>query len=109
VYVHHPIRSAGRHGDTPHLAEKLLPLLADRAQVYLAGHDHDMQQLAAESGVHFLVAGSGGAGVRPIEADERSLFASSTHGFAVLEISEARLHVEFVGTDLETLHRYTIE
>src|SRR5262249_60638066 len=61
VYGHHPIYSAGHHGDTPVLVEKLLPVLRRRADVYLCGHDHDLQHLKEEEGVHFFVAGGGGA------------------------------------------------
>jgi tartrate-resistant acid phosphatase type 5 len=109
VYGHHPIRSVGIHGDSKAMLEKLLPVLADRAQIYLAGHDHDMQHLAAERGVHFFVAGSGGAGVRPVKAEPRALFARAAHGFAVLDIAPERVRVDFVGTDLQVLHSYTVQ
>jgi hypothetical protein len=108
VYGHHPIRSAGWHGDTPELVAKLLPVLANRADLYLAGHDHDMQQLEAERGVALFVVGSGGAGVRPIEPGPRSLFAASTFGFAVLQVEAERLTVDLVNTELKTLHSATL-
>jgi len=104
VYGHHPIRSAGSHGDTSEMVEKLLPVLADRADVYIAGHDHDMQQLATEAGVSLFVVGSGGADVRPIEPGPRSLFAASAHGFAVLHIEREHLTLDFLSTRLEVLH-----
>ncbi len=108
VYGHHPIRSAGRHGDASSLVEKLLPVLANRADLYLAGHDHDMQQLETEQGVALFVVGSGGAGVRPVNPGPRSLFASATHGFAVLQVDAEQLTVELVDTELETVHSATL-
>ena len=66
VYGHHPIYSEGAHEDNNTKIEQLLPLLRDRAHIYLAGHDHDMQHLKPEGQLHFFVAGSGGK-LRPIE------------------------------------------
>lgn len=99
AYCHHPIYSAGAHGDNQTLIRRLLPLLKGRVDVYLAGHDHDLQHLKAEDGVHFFVAGGGGAGIRPVKSDPRALFAKSSYGFAVVEADAERLKVKFVSSD----------
>lgn len=108
VYGHHPIRSAGQHGDSAELLAKLLPVLANRADLYLAGHDHDMQQLETERGVALFVVGSGGASTRPLEPGPRSLFAAASYGFAVLQVEAERLTVDLVSTELKTLHSATL-
>ncbi len=104
VYGHHPIYSAGAHQDNPGLIRRLLPVLKGKADVYLAGHDHDLQHLKAEEGVHFFVAGGGGAGIRPIKAYEGSLFARSAYAFAVLEANAKQLKLRFVDTSLNQLY-----
>ena len=48
VYGHHPIYSEGQHEDNNQKIKQLLPVLKDRADVYIAGHDHDMQHLKPE-------------------------------------------------------------
>jgi tartrate-resistant acid phosphatase type 5 len=108
VYGHHPIYSEGQHEDNNTKIDQLLPVLRDRADLYLAGHDHDMQHLKPEGRLHFFVAGSGGK-LRPIEPGPRSLFARSAHGFAVLEIQADSLSVAFVGIDGEELYRYQLK
>jgi len=108
VYGHHPVYSHGVHGDTPRLITELLPVLKDRADAYFAGHEHDMQHLKPEGGVHLFIAGSGGAGIRRITPGPRSLFAKSSYGFAVIEADQASLKVTFVNTDLEPLYEYTL-
>jgi hypothetical protein len=108
VYGHHPIYSEGVHEDNNQKIEQLLPVLRDRADIYLAGHDHDMQHLKPEGRLHFFVAGSGGK-LRPIEPGPRSLFAKSAHGFAVLEIDAAALQVAFVDTALAELYRHALK
>ena len=108
VYAHHPIYSYGWHGDETSLRDSLLPLLRGRANIYLAGHDHDLQHLAPEGGVHFVVAGGGGAAPRAVTPGTRALFAASKNGFAVIEASRSALTVMLVDENLETLHQFTL-
>lgn len=108
VYGHHPIYSHGQHEDNNLKIDQLLPVLRDRADIYLAGHDHDMQHLRPEGRLHFFIAGSGGK-LRPIEAGPQSLFAKSANGFAVLEIHAEKLQVTFVSVGGEELYRYEIK
>lgn len=107
VYGHHPIYSHGRHGDSKNLIRDLLPVLQGQADIYLAGHDHDMQHLKPEGDLHFFVAGSAGK-LRPIKPGERSLFAKSALGFAVLEADEKSFKVTFIEKSLAPLYEYTL-
>src|SRR5262249_26164386 len=91
VYGHHPIYTSGAYEDGPVLIAKLLPLLRHRADVYVAGHDHNMQALQPEAGVHFFVSGGGGAALYNVQPDTRTVFASRTNGFTVLEATATRL------------------
>jgi tartrate-resistant acid phosphatase type 5 len=108
VYGHHPIYSHGAHGDEPAVRDNLLPLLRGRAHLYLSGHEHDMQVLAPEKGLHFVIAGGGGAMPRPITPGARSLFAVSRNGFAVLDVGQNSLAVRLVGDDGRTLYKFAI-
>lgn len=108
VHGHHPIYSDGAHADNPVLINRLLPVLKGRADIYLAGHDHDLQHLKAEEGVHFFVSGGGGAGLRQPKPGPRSLFAKAVHGFAVLEADVRQLKVRFIDTSLNQLYEYAL-
>ncbi len=108
VYGHHPIRSAGHHGDTADLVARLLPILRGRADIYLCGHDHDLQHLREEGGVHFFVSGGGGAGTRPLHPDPREIFGVNEHGFATLEIVPDAVTVRFVASDGRMLYNYEL-
>ncbi len=61
VSAHHPVYSGGEHGDTPELIEQVKPILVkNNVNLYLCGHDHDMQHIAnPESKVNYFVAGTG--------------------------------------------------
>lgn len=108
VYGHHPIYSAGAHQDNPTLIRQLLPVLRGRVDIYLAGHDHDMQHLKTEAGVHFFVAGGAGAGLRPLKSDPRTIFGQAIHGFSVLEADRDAFKVRFVDTELKEIYAYSI-
>lgn len=108
VYGHHPIYSHGQHGDNSVLIAKLLPILKGRADVFLAGHDHDLQHLKAEDGVHFFVSGGGGAGIRPITPGARSLFAHSSYAFSVIDADSREFTIKYFDPTLKELYRATL-
>jgi predicted MPP superfamily phosphohydrolase len=103
VFGHHPIYSNGQHtgpeGSLPRMREYLLPVLVRHGvDLYLAGHDHDLQVLEPESGVHFAVSGAGGRNLRRFTLDRcRRWGMDLTYGFTVLEADEAKLTLTFVG------------
>jgi tartrate-resistant acid phosphatase type 5 len=99
VYGHYSIYSNAGHGNTPGYDKTLLPILRNRANVYMSGHDHVMQHLRPEDGVHFIVNGTGGQGIRPAKSGPRTLYAGSFYGFTVLDAGPSGLKVSFVDTD----------
>jgi hypothetical protein len=52
--------------------------------------------MAPERGVRFYIAGGGGAGLYDVRPGPRSLFASRSNGFAVIEADATRLTVKLV-------------
>jgi tartrate-resistant acid phosphatase type 5 len=109
VYGHYHIFSATR-GDNKELIEKLLPILEkNKVEVYLNGHDHNLQELKPEAGVHFFVSGGGGAGLYNLNPYERSLFKQKMNGFTVIEAEAKRFKLSFIGADGQELHSSTLE
>jgi tartrate-resistant acid phosphatase type 5 len=103
VFGHHPIYTNGHHGGAdgslPRVRQYLLPLLRENGvDLYVAGHDHDLQVLEPEDGVHFVVSGAGGRDLRRFDRDLcRRWGLDLTYGFTVLEADAASLSVTFVG------------
>ncbi|XP_020600776.1 tartrate-resistant acid phosphatase type 5-like isoform X1 [Orbicella faveolata] len=62
VAGHHPVFSAGSHGNTRYLETKLKPLLEENnVTVYLSGHDHSLQHFKENNSiVNYFVSGAGG-------------------------------------------------
>jgi tartrate-resistant acid phosphatase type 5 len=109
VYGHHPIYSDGEHGDSPELIERLMPLLRNRVQLYLSGHEHDLQHLPAVDGVHFFISGGGGRDLRDPGTTRRALFAVAAYGFNVIDADDRMMRVTVVGVDEQVLYEYVIE
>jgi 3',5'-cyclic AMP phosphodiesterase CpdA len=108
VYAHHPIFSDGYHGDNSALRNQLLPLLRNRVDLYITGHEHDMQHLKPADRVHFVISGAGGSEVRPTRATSRAFFARAANGFAILEANRTQLDIRLVGADARVMHQYTL-
>jgi tartrate-resistant acid phosphatase type 5 len=108
VYGHHPIYSDGDHGDSLVLGQRLLPVLKNRVDIYLVGHDHILNHIKSEAGVEFFVSGGGGAGLYRVKPVARSLFAQAINGFAVVEANSGSLTVKFIGADSKQLYEYSM-
>ena len=109
VYGHHPIFSGGAYEDRPDLIAKLLPILRNRADAYICGHDHNLQALRPEGNLHFYIAGGGGAGLYQLRPYDRSVFASSSNGFAVIEADSAQMSISLVDGTGKTLYTDTLK
>lgn len=110
VYGHHPVYTNGSHGGAggvlPAIRDALLPLLKKhRVDIYLAGHDHDLQALAPEGGVHFLISGGGGRDVRPLKSGRCRTWAESRFGFLELEADAETLTATFYGDLAQEVHQ----
>jgi hypothetical protein len=109
VYGHYPIYSATR-GDNKLLISKLLPILKkQQVDVYLTGHDHNLQELTSEGSVHFFVSGGGGAELYDLKTYEHSVFKEKVNGFTVIEADSKHFKVSFVDTEGKQLYVNTLE
>lgn len=107
VYGHHPIFTSGVHLNERRIGElrlKLLPVLrAAHVDLYICGHDHDMEHLRSE-GMEFLICGGGGAKLRGFwHKDPLSVFTDSTHGFLDINIDDHKVTARFMDVNLKSL------
>jgi tartrate-resistant acid phosphatase type 5 len=111
VYGHHPPYFAVRppRDQDPRIVSALMPILAGQADVYIAGHAHNLEHLRPVQGVNLFVAGGGGALTYGVEPDSpNALFAKEVFGFAVLEIEDNSITVRFVDKNGNQLYQTTI-
>jgi len=95
VVGHHTLRSGGsEHGDTPEMVARVLPILQrHRVNVYMNGHEHDLQHIRRD-GLDYICSGAGSQ-VRPTGPVEGTAFALARSGFAVVRVDAAALRLEF--------------
>ncbi len=121
VLGHHPFRSDGEHGNAGAYegwtglpiasGAALLRLyegaLCDRADLYLAGHDHN-RQLLAHCDVDLVVSGAGSSTTPIVDRGNHPRFASAEPGFVWIELGEAGGRIVFLDADGRAEREYEI-
>lgn len=105
--VHHPLYSNGIHRDNPKLIAQWDSLLRrHKVDLYLSGHDHDLQHLEFK-GIPLRLsfpaeeARSSSAGRHPPENGDHGAV-----GFTDLQISHDELAVRHIGKDATVLYEF---
>lgn len=100
VCGHHPVYSGGLHGNTKELIVNLKPILEKyKVNLYLCGHDHDMQYLQEkEGGVNYFVAGCGSE-LRPTGKINYTKFSLSSNGFLLIYMYSEFIRAQFIGVN----------
>lgn len=96
VYGHHPIYSNGQYGNCSNMIHQVLPILETHdVDIYLSGHEHDLQILKPVNGIYYLVNGAGSK-VRDTLCKDNSIYAASYLGFMAFRISHNEMVVSVV-------------
>ena len=111
VLAHHPVYSNGPHGDHPILVRDWDPLFREhKVDLYMAGHDHDLQHLELDGHptTHFL-SGGGGADLYVLKVDglDRGPYAQEVHGFSHLSATRTELRLRHLDADGRLLYGIT--
>jgi tartrate-resistant acid phosphatase type 5 len=111
VIAHHPVYTNGPHGDHPVLIRDWDPLFRKyRVDVYMAGHDHDLQHLEFEGHPtsHFL-SGSAGADLYTLKIDpaKRGPYAQKVYGFSHITVTAQQMTLRHLDQNGAILHAFT--
>ncbi len=111
VMGHHPVYSNGVHGDHPILIRDWNPLFQKhKVDMYLAGHDHDMQHLEFEGHpTSFVISGGGGALLTnpKIDPAQRGPYGQKVYGFSHLSLTDKLMTLRHLNNNGHTLHAFT--
>ncbi len=99
VVGHHPVYSAGSHGDSEELKD-VLPELFERQKVnvYFAGHDHHLEHYQLVGKTHHFISG-GGSRVRGVSERKHRQFAKSSLGFAHVKMNKKCMQLSFINEE----------
>jgi hypothetical protein len=108
VIGHHPIYSIDdKHGSTPELIEKLKPVLVKhKVDFYFAGHIHNFQHLAEDSGPLDYIVTSSACRPRPDSANYMTKFSSPLPGFDICSVTTDTFYLYFADTAGRVIYQY---
>jgi tartrate-resistant acid phosphatase type 5 len=110
AFGHHPYLSNGHHGNAGHydhmpsaafpaaggtLDEFFKTEIVDHVDLYLCGHDHNMQDLGQVGSTAFFVSGAGSS-TTALGDHNKSLFQASVPGFLLVEVTTSKMLLTFV-------------
>lgn len=110
VIGHHPLYSNGMHGDNATLIRDWDPLFRQYGvDLYLAGHDHDLQHIQiANHPTSFVSSGAGGAPLYAIPAHKKQPgYIQESFGFTHLQVKPDQFIVRHLDTNGNLLHKFT--
>ncbi|XP_075483365.1 purple acid phosphatase 4-like [Primulina tabacum] len=112
VVGHHTIRSAGIHGNTQELVQKLLPILeANNVDLYINGHDHCLEHISsADSPLQFLTSGGGSkswrGGYNWSNPNEMKFYYDG-QGFMTMKITQTEVEINFYDILGNVMHQWS--
>lgn len=99
VLGHRPLYSYGYHGMNGTLIPRLQPILNNNADLYMSGHEHDIQILGPLYDVYHIVNGSAGASwTTVVGVGDLTIFAAGRTGFMGFLISNDELVCRVIET-----------
>ncbi|HDZ03918.1 hypothetical protein LCGC14_0199080 [marine sediment metagenome] len=95
---HHPLYSGGKRLEaTEDIRNALSPILKRHsADVYFAGHEHDMQYIKPDGKTHHFISGAGSEVRTTGMIPNISKFAASVQGFMAISITKEKMLVQVI-------------
>jgi hypothetical protein len=124
AFGHHPYLSNGAHGDAgdfdgrpipgqdgDHLKALFEADLCDKVDLYLSGHDHDLEWLQPVPScgrTQFIVSGGGGAGLYDLVDRDAQAFQKASLGFWWIELTGDTLHAAAYDDSADLLYEAAV-
>ena len=97
VVGHHPMRSYGHYGDSHNLVRDIKPIMEKYgAQLYLCGHDHDIQWIKNPSDTFTCLVSGAGGGARDTAYGDHTVFAATNGGFISMDIENMTAYISCI-------------
>lgn len=111
VVGHHPLYSGGKRIDDENYVRNHLEPRFEKHKVdlYLAGHEHDLQHIKPSTKVtHHFISGAGSE-VRPTGKINSSLFSASIQGFLSTAIEKDSIICDFISYQGKLIYQYSVK
>jgi 3',5'-cyclic AMP phosphodiesterase CpdA len=108
--LHHPPYSSGKHGSATDI-QKPITELARRhgVELVITGHDHNYERTRPIDGTVYVVSGSAGAPVRPVQPRWFTAEARTEPHYVLVDVEGSRLIVRGVNLRGDTFDTHVID
>jgi hypothetical protein len=102
-FGHNPYYSAGQHGNASGKTKELLDkTVIGRVDVYVAGHDHNLEDAGEKNGTRLFVSGCAGK-KRSLDKTPKIWGVGDQVGYLVLDVIEQNAKFKFVTVEKEKI------
>jgi 3',5'-cyclic AMP phosphodiesterase CpdA len=110
VFGHHPPASSGWRGGSARFQRFFMPVLRrHRVDLLLTGHEHHYERINLGGGMHLVISGGGGAGLRSTVFGARPARLVVVHHFVTLAITKDELKLRAIDIDGREIDRLKLE
>lgn len=100
VFLHFPPYSSGRHGSTVGLQGTIKELAARYGvELVIAGHDHNYERTKSIDGTTYVVSGSAGAPIRPVNPRWFTAEARTEPHFVLIDVEPDRMMLRAINLE----------
>jgi Icc-related predicted phosphoesterase len=108
--LHYPPYSSGEHGSSPDVQGPISTLARRHGvELVLTGHDHDYERTRPIDGTTYVVTGSSGAPIRPIQPRWFTAEARTEPHYVLVDVEPERLILRAVNLRGETFDTAVID
>ncbi|MBA2543616.1 MAG: metallophosphoesterase [Deltaproteobacteria bacterium] len=109
MFLHNPPYSAGGHGSDLQLRSVLAPLAKKYGvELVVTGHDHHYERTKPIDGTTYIVSGSAGAPIRPVEPEDFTASARTEPHYVLIDADGDKLAIRSVNLRGEVFDSTTI-
>jgi predicted MPP superfamily phosphohydrolase len=109
MFLHSPPYSSGKHGSDLQLRSVIAPLAKQYGvELVVTGHDHDYERTKPIAGTTYIVSGSAGAPVRPIDPQEFTASARTEPHYVLIDVDSDQLSLRAINLYGEVFDSATI-
>lgn len=110
VFLHFPPYSSGNHGSIMEVREPIAELARRYGvELVITGHDHNYERTLAIDGTTYLVSGSAGAPIRPVNPQWFTAHARTEPHYVLIDVDRERMTLRAINLRGETFDTYVIE
>lgn len=110
VVGHHPMYTGGKRSRRENRIKELLEerFINYNVDLYIAGHEHDLQFINPETGTYHVVSGAGSK-LRETGDMEHTVYAESVNGFVCVSVTEGVILLDYYNINGDVTFRKVID